>query len=68
MPTWAAVSKPTRLLKLAADMQHVEAVLKMFNPEFNVAGIAAHRRQKTNLLVQAGHPVPGSFERAPDGR
>ena len=35
-------------VKLAADMHHVEAVLKMFNPDFNVAAIAARRRQKTN--------------------
>jgi hypothetical protein len=30
-----------RRLKLATDMQHVEAVLKMFDPVYNVRAIAA---------------------------
>jgi len=32
--------------KLAENMKHVEAVLRMLNPNFNVASIAARRRNK----------------------
>jgi hypothetical protein len=32
--------------KLAENMKHVEAVLKMLDPTFNVAGIAPRRRNK----------------------
>jgi hypothetical protein len=31
-------------VRLAEDMKHVEAVLKMFDPEFNARAIAARRR------------------------
>ena len=41
-------------VKLAADMHHVEAVLKMFDPDYNVRAIAARRRQKTNPWFKRG--------------
>jgi hypothetical protein len=41
-------------VKLATDMQHVEAVLKMFDPEYNVRAIAARRKQKTNPWFKRG--------------
>lgn len=41
-------------VKLATAMLHVEAVLKMFNPDFNVRAIAARRRQKTNPWFKRG--------------
>ncbi|HEV8016354.1 MAG TPA: hypothetical protein VGP48_12525 [Stellaceae bacterium] len=33
-------------LRLAQDMKHVEAVLKMMQPDFNIRSIAARRRNK----------------------
>jgi hypothetical protein len=53
--------------RLTDDMRHVEAVLKMFDPEFNARAIAARRRVTGNPWVQAGHAVPGR-PRGPTGR
>jgi hypothetical protein len=41
-------------VKLATDMLHVEAVLKMFDPEFNCRAISARRKQSTNPWFQRG--------------
>jgi hypothetical protein len=41
-------------VKLAADMQAVEAVIKLFNPEFNCRAIAARRKQATNPWFKRG--------------
>lgn len=40
--------------KLAADMAAVEAVIKQFNPDYNVAAIAVRRRQRTNPWFKRG--------------
>src|ERR1700732_4309533 len=40
--------------KLAADMKHVEAVLKMFDPEFNARAISARRRVTGNPWFKRG--------------
>jgi hypothetical protein len=41
-------------VRLATDRHHFEAVLKMFDREFNVRAIAARHKQETNPWVQAG--------------
>lgn len=41
-------------VKLATDMLHVEAVLKMFDPEFNCRAISARRKQSTNPWFKRG--------------
>ena len=43
-----------RAERLADDMRHVEAVIKMFSPDFNVRGIAARRRHKSNAWFKRG--------------
>src|SRR6202044_3019556 len=40
--------------RLAEDMKHVEAVLKMFDPEFNARAIAARRRVTGNPWFKRG--------------
>jgi len=40
--------------KLAADMKHVEAVLKMFDPDFNARAISARRRVTGNPWFRRG--------------
>src|ERR1700733_6432748 len=40
--------------RLAEDMKHVEAVLKMFDPEFNARAIAARRRVTGNPWFARG--------------
>jgi hypothetical protein len=42
-------------VKLATDMLHVEAVLKMFDPEFNCRAISARRKQSTNPWWRLRH-------------
>ena len=39
-------------------MKHVEAVIQLFNPDFNVRTIAARRRQQSKPVVQARHSIP----------
>jgi hypothetical protein len=39
---------------LADDMRHVEAVIKMLSPGFNVSGIAIRRRYKGNAWFKRG--------------
>jgi len=41
-------------VRLADDMKHVEAVLKMFDPEFSVRGISARRRVTGNPWFKRG--------------
>jgi hypothetical protein len=41
-------------LRLAEDMKHVEAVLKMFDPDFSVRGISAKRRVTGNPWFKRG--------------
>jgi len=55
-PTSAAGSKANRkeAAKLAEDMRHVEAVLKMFNPEYSVRVISARRRVIGNPWFKRG--------------
>lgn len=43
-----------RAEKLAADMKHVEAVIRMLSPEFKIASIAARRRYKANPWFKRG--------------
>jgi hypothetical protein len=40
--------------KLAADMMHVEAVIKLYAPDFNTLTIAARRRYKGNPWFKRG--------------
>jgi hypothetical protein len=40
--------------RLAEAMQHVEAVIRLFNPDFNVRAISARRRQQTNPWFRRG--------------
>jgi hypothetical protein len=40
--------------KLASDMKHVEAVIKMFSPGFNTRAISARRRFKGNPWFKRG--------------
>jgi hypothetical protein len=40
--------------RLAENMKHVEAVIKLFNPAFNVRGIAVRRRYKGNPWFKRG--------------
>ncbi len=40
--------------RLAEAMQHVEAVIRLFNPDFNVRTISARRRQQTNPWFRRG--------------
>jgi hypothetical protein len=40
--------------RLAEDMRHVEAVIRMFDPDFNVRGIAARRRVQGNPWFKRG--------------
>jgi hypothetical protein len=41
-------------IKIRGAMKQVEAVLKMLQPSFNVAGIAAKRRNKSNPWFKRG--------------
>ena len=41
-------------LRLAEDMKHVEAVLKMFDPQFNARAISARRRVTGNPWFKRG--------------
>src|SRR5271155_434058 len=41
-------------LRLVEDMKHVEAVLKMFDPEFNARAISARRRVTGNPWFKRG--------------
>lgn len=43
-----------RAAKLAGDMKHIEAVIKMLSPGYNVAGIAIRRRYKGNAWFKRG--------------
>jgi hypothetical protein len=40
--------------KLAADMKHVEAVIRLFNPAYDTRRIAVKRRNKPNALLKWG--------------
>lgn len=40
--------------RLAEAMQHVEAVIRLFDPAYNVARIAARRRYKGNGIFKRG--------------
>jgi hypothetical protein len=41
-------------VRLASDMGHVEAVIRMLEPSFDVTSIAARRRYKANPLFRRG--------------
>src|SRR5258708_17470628 len=41
--------------RLASDMRHVEAVIRMFDPAYDVRRIAVGRRQKRNPWFKRGH-------------
>lgn len=41
-------------IRLAAALRHVEAVIKLFNPEYNMRAIAARRRHKVNTWFKRG--------------
>jgi hypothetical protein len=41
--------------RLASDMRHVEAVIRMFDPAYDVRRIAVKRRQKRNPWFKRGH-------------
>jgi hypothetical protein len=40
--------------RLAADMKHVEAVIRMFDPEYNVRAISVRRRNQRNRWYKRG--------------
>jgi hypothetical protein len=40
--------------RLAADMQHVEAVIHIFDPAFNLRSISARRRNRSNHWYRRG--------------
>jgi hypothetical protein len=41
--------------RLASDMRHVEAVIWMFDPAYDVGRISVKRRQSRNLGFKRGH-------------
>lgn len=41
--------------RLREDVLHVEAVLKLLEPEFNTAAIASRRKNRVNPLFKRGH-------------
>jgi hypothetical protein len=41
--------------RLTSDMRHVEAVIRMFDPGYDVRRIAVKRRQKKNPWFKRGH-------------
>jgi hypothetical protein len=41
--------------RLATDMMHVEAVIRMFDPAYDARRIAVKRRQKRNPWFRRGH-------------
>jgi hypothetical protein len=43
--------------RLAEDMKHVEAVIKLFAPDYNVQAIAVKRRQNTSKWFKRGHLI-----------
>src|SRR5580765_6351448 len=40
--------------RLATDMRHVEAVIRMFKPDYDLTAIAAKRRNKSNPWFKRG--------------
>jgi hypothetical protein len=40
--------------RLAESMKHVEAVIKLFDPDYSVRAISARRRQRTNPWFRRG--------------
>jgi hypothetical protein len=45
-------------------MRHVEAVIKLFNPAYNVRRISARCRNKVNTWFKRGNDGPGRPGRA----
>jgi hypothetical protein len=43
--------------RLAEDMKHVEAVIRLFAPDYNVKSIAVKRRQQTSKWFKRGHLI-----------
>jgi hypothetical protein len=41
--------------RLASDMRHIEAVIRMFDPAYDVRRIAVKRRQSRNPWFKRGH-------------
>ncbi len=48
--------------KLATDMKHIEAVIRMFEPGYDVTTIAAKRRYKSNPWFKRGSLYRGAIE------
>lgn len=48
--------------KLAVDMKHVEAVIRMFEPSYDVTSIAAKRRYKSNPWFKRGSIFRGAMD------
>ncbi len=48
--------------KLAVDMKHVEAVIRMFEPGYDVTTIAAKRRYKSNPWFKRGSIFRGAMD------
>ena len=48
--------------KLAADAKHVEAVIRMIRPDFDMRSIAARRRYKTNPNFRRGEIVQRTID------
>src|SRR4051812_24195162 len=44
--------------KLAEDMRHIEAVLKMLDPSFNARSISAKRKNTQNPFFRRGDDLP----------
>ena len=49
----------TQAERLAQDMKHVEAVIRMFEPGFDVTKIAARRRYSVNPIFRRGGGASG---------
>jgi len=48
--------------RLADDMRHVEAVIQMFDPAYNVRGIAAKRRNSRNPWFPKGMAIRAALD------
>lgn len=56
-------------LKLAEDMKHVEAVIRMFDPAYDVRAIAVRRRNRENPWFKRGEIIRAALDvlRATEG-
>jgi len=48
------ITNRKRSVQLIASIRHVEAVIRLLEPEFNLAGIAARRKNRENPFFRRG--------------